>query len=63
MLTFEKIYDKNVVLNSIENGFKKEIQNIRKELKSINIQELIEDVWIVVLIQNMNIILYILNCG
>ena len=44
MLTIEKIYDKNVVLNSIENGFRKEIQNIRKELKSINIQELIENV-------------------
>ena len=44
MLTIEKIYDKNIVLNSIENGFKQEIQNIKQEIQDINIQKLIEEV-------------------
>ena len=44
MLTIERIYDKNIVLNSIENGFTQEIQNIKDELESIKIKDLIEEV-------------------
>ena len=41
MLTIEKIYDKNVVLNSIENGFVKTIEDVKKEIDAL---QLIEDV-------------------
>ena len=44
MLTIEKVYDKNIVLNSIENGFNQEIQNMKDELISIKTTDLIEEV-------------------
>jgi hypothetical protein len=43
-LEIEKIYNNNIVLNAIENGFKSSIDKISNEINNFDIQNLIEEV-------------------